>query len=147
VLAGVLGTKRFFTRLGIGLLSAPGDIRGGRAVTPGSTADHGHFLLQWGLGGRFNLAERWCLDTELVGWQLYRHSDFHQENAVVGSARALLGFKVAPLVSIVVGPTYNVGVGWSGFDPVTSGGFAESVQHSGGTTVRLYPGAMLGVRI
>jgi hypothetical protein len=147
VLAGVLGTQRIFTRLGIGLLGAPGDIPGGRAVTPGSTADRGHFLVQWGMGGRFNLTERWYLDTELVGWQLYRHSDFHQENAVLGSARALIGFKVAPLFSIVLGPTYNVGVGWNGFDPVTSAGIAESVQHSGGTTVRMYPGAMLGVRI
>ncbi len=145
--AGVLGTRQVYTRLGIGLLGAPGDIPGGRSVTPGSPADQGHFILQWGLGGRFELGARWFLDTEVIGWQFHRRSDFHQEHAVLGSARALIGFKVAPLLSVVLGPTYNVGVGWSGADLVTSGGFVESVTHSGGTTVRMYPGAMLGVRI
>ena len=41
VFSGVLGTRHFYTRLGIGMLATPSSIPGGRTVTPGSPDDRG----------------------------------------------------------------------------------------------------------
>jgi hypothetical protein len=147
VLSGLLGSRRFYTRLGIGLLAGPSDIPGGRSVATGSAADRQHFMLVWGFGARFNLQDRWSLDAEAVATQFHRTSDWVPADAVGASARLLVGIRLASSLRIVFGPTYNVVVGWNGTDLVTGSGFAESVSTQGQSTIRTYPGIVLGLRV
>jgi len=155
VLSGVLGTRHFYTRLGIGRLAAPSSIPGGRSVTPGSVDDRRSWFWQWGLGGRINLTDRWFFDVEALVQQLSSATDqwdgltFGSDNkdALLTSARLLVGFRLAPPVTVVLGPSYNVGVGWHGADPVTGPESWQSVHRDGSTTVRTYPGLTLGIRI
>ena len=155
VLSGVLGTRHFYTRLGIGRLAAPSSIPGGRNVTPGSVDDRRSWFWQWGLGGRIRLTDRWFFDVEGLVQQLSSATDqwngltFGSDNkdALLASARLLIGFRLAPPVTVVLGPSYNVGVGWNGSDPVTGPEAWQSVHRDGSTTVRTYPGLTLGIRI
>jgi hypothetical protein len=158
MISGLLGTRRVYTRLGLGVMGAPGDLPGGRSVPGGAPADSPQQLLQWGMGGRFSFGERWFGEAELFGTQFWRAksgalSEFRvgaesrQQNAVVGSVRLLAGVRLTSLVSVVFGPSYNVSTGWSGTDLVTGSGVGESVIHSGATTVRMYPGLTLGLRV
>jgi hypothetical protein len=147
VLGTLLGTQHVYTRLGFGILAGGNDLPGGRSVAVGSGADASHYLLQWGIGGHRALGDRWFLDGEIVGTQYFRSSEFHPEDAVTGSVRLLAGVRLAGSLCAVFGPSYNVSVGWNGTDLVTGSGFAESVDRSGQTVVRRYPGFVLGVRI
>ena len=155
VLSAVLGTRHVYTRLGIGTLAPPSSVPGGRTVTPGSEDDRRRWFWQWGLGGRLRFGERWFVDVEALAQQLGRSSDSWDgltvgngdDHAILTSARVLVGFRLAPPVTLVVGPSYNVGVGWKGSDPVTGAEALQSVHRDGSTVVRLYPGLTLGVRI
>lgn len=147
VLSTVLGSRHVYTRLGFGVLGGADSVPGGRAVVSGSPAASGHYLVQWGFGGRRHINERWFLDGELVATQYHRSSGWQPEDAITGSARLLAGVRLVDSFCLVFGPTFNTSVGWNGTDLVTGSGFAESVSRSGQTVVRLYPGAMLGVRI
>jgi hypothetical protein len=146
VASAVLGTRRLYTRLGFGVMAASNDIPGVRN-DPTATGDKRHYLVQWGFGGRLTLDERWFVDLEAVGTQYYKASNFDQENAVTGGLRALAGLRLAPQMSLVFGPTYNVSVGWSGTDLVTGRDFASATFHDGATTVRMFPGLVLGLRV
>jgi hypothetical protein len=147
VLGTVLGTQHVYTRLGIGILAGGNDVPGGRPVPTGSVAGSRHTLFQWGIGGHRDLTDRWFIDGEIVGTQYYRSAFIHQEDAVTGSVRLLAGVRLAGSLCAVFGPSYNVSVGWNGTDLVTGSGFGESVDRSGQTVVRRYPGLVLGVRI
>jgi len=155
VVSGVLGTRHFYTRLGIGRLAAPSSIPGGRNVAPGSVDDRRSWFWQWGLGGRIRLTDRWFFDVEGLVQQLSSATDqwngltigSENKDALVASARVLVGFRLAPPVTLVLGPSYNVGVGWNGSDPVTGPEAWQSVHRDGSTTVRTYPGLTLGIRI
>ena len=136
------------------LFRSPGGRSVAAASSSSSSVDRKHYLIQWGVGGRFRFGDRWFIDGEAVGWQFMRDrrastgaDRFEAEDAVLASARAVVGFQVMPHLTIVAGPTYNVLVGWNETDLVTSGAVAESVLHNGGTTVRMYPGLLLGIRI
>ena len=146
-LNAILGTKTVYTRLGIGILGGGNDLPGGRTVVAGSAAAEKHYLLQWGIGGRKRLSERWFIDGEFLGTQYHRSSDWNVADAVTGSFRLLAGVRLAGSAAVVFGPTYNVSVGWENTDLVTGTGFAESVVHEGETTVRMYPGLTVGIRI
>lgn len=155
VLSGVLGTRHFYTRLGIGTLAPPSSIPGSRTVASGSPDDRRRWFWQWGLGGRINLHERWFVDIEALAQQIGKTGDQwngltiggNDQDAVLAAARVLIGFRLAPPVTLVLGPSYNVGVGWHGADPVTGAQSLQSVYRDGTTTVRTYPGLTLGVRI
>jgi hypothetical protein len=146
-LSAVLGTRYVYTRLGVGIIGGGNDLPGGRAVVAGSPAAQKHYLLQWGLGGRKRLGDRWFIDGEFLGTQYYRSDEWNQEDAVTGSLRLLAGVRVLGTAAVVFGPTYNVTVGWNNSDLVTSTGFAESVKRDGETSVRMYPGLTVGLRI
>ncbi|MES1157813.1 MAG: caspase family protein [Haliangium ochraceum] len=152
ILSGVLGARHFYTRLGVGLLAGPSDIPGGRDVVSRSEADRKHYLMVWGFGGRLYLQDRFTVDVEAMGTQYFPTNVFdgnEAENAVTGSLRIIAAVRLAANLRIIFGPTYNVAVGWNGTDLVTGSGFAEAVptSTSGGTTVRMYPGFMAGLRI
>jgi hypothetical protein len=147
VVSAVLGNRWFYGRLGAGVLPAGNDIPGAR--TGGTAADRGHYLIQWGFGGRLALAEPWFVDIEAVGANYHRMglSSFDDEDAVTGTARALFGYRLAKNFAVVAGPSYTASVGWSTTDLVTGRDFLSQVYRSGETTVRLFPGLVLGLRI
>jgi hypothetical protein len=155
VLSGVLGTRHFYTRLGIGTLAPPSSIPGSRTVEQGSPDDRRRWFWQWGLGWRVNLHARWFVDIEALAQQIGHGGGKwgglalagEDQNAVLAAARVLVGFRLAPPVTLVLGPSYNVGVGWHGADPVTGAQSLQNVYRDGQTTVRIYPGLTLGVRI
>jgi len=64
----------------------------------------------------------------------------------VGSLRLQAGLKLAPHVVLLGGAGANVAVATGGRDADLARG-PQSVQHSGDTTVRIYPGLMLGLQI
>ena len=146
VASAVLGTRRIYGRLGFGVMAAGNDVPGLRTdATAAGSRDH--YLIQWGMGGRFALDDRWFIDVEASGTQFHRTDDFHQEDAVAGSLRVLAGLRLAPQLALVLGPTYTASVGWSGTDLAAGRDIAEAVFRDGGTTVRLFPGLVLGLRV
>jgi hypothetical protein len=146
VVSAVLGSRRIYGRLGFGVMAAGNDVPGLR-TDPTVEGSRGHYLTQWGMGGRFPIDDRWFVDVEAGGTQFFRASDFHQENAVAGSLRVLAGVHLAPHLALVLGPTYTASVGWNGTDLAAGRDVAGSVFRDGATTVRLFPGLVLGLRV
>jgi hypothetical protein len=148
VLSALLGTRHFYTKLGAGFLAPAADIPGGRDVAVTSSAAGRRFLAQWSLGGRATVNERWVIDSEVGATQYFDTANrWSNDKAVTGSARVLAAVRLVGNLRLVFGPTYNVAVGYSGTDLVTSAGVAEATLRSGQTTVRMYPGLLLGIRI
>ncbi|HEX2659305.1 MAG TPA: caspase family protein [Polyangia bacterium] len=147
VLSGVLGSKYVFTRLGVGLQARPSNIPGARTVEPGSPEDRQRVFLQWGVGGRIPVRDRLFVDVEGIATTHMQFTSNDEDPSLLTGLRVLGGYRVAPHLTLVFGPSYNVGIGWSGRDPVTSTGVLESVHHSGTTTIRMYPGLILGLRV
>jgi len=147
VVSAVLGNRRVYGRLGFGVLAAAGDIPGVRADA--TATGRSHWLVQWGLGVRLHLSDPWFVDVEATSTNYHRtsQSDFDDENAIAGSLRGLVGYRFAQNFAVVAGPTMTASVGWDGTDLVTGRDFIEGVYRSGATTVRLFPGLVLGLRI
>jgi hypothetical protein len=70
-----------------------------------------------------------------------------QDRPLLASARVVLGFRLAGALSGIVGIGENVAIAWGGRDLDIGSGFLETVQHEGGTTVRQYPGFLLGLQL
>jgi hypothetical protein len=64
----------------------------------------------------------------------------------VSSLRVQAGLRLAPYLSLVAGAGVNVAIATDGRDLDLARG-PQSVQHSGDTTVRIYPGLLLGLQI
>jgi len=64
----------------------------------------------------------------------------------VSSLRAQAGLKLAPHLVLIAGAGVNVAIATDGQDADLARG-PQSVQHSGSTTVRIYPGLILGLQI
>ncbi len=65
----------------------------------------------------------------------------------IGSLRLQAGLRLAPYVVLLAGAGVNVAVATDGRDLDLGRGLPQSVQHSGATTVRIYPGLLLGLQI
>ena len=65
----------------------------------------------------------------------------------VSSLRAQVGLRLAPHLVLVAGAGVNVAVGQDGRNLDLARGLPQSVEHSGQTTVRIYPGLLLGLQI
>jgi hypothetical protein len=76
-------------------------------------------------------------------------SDFSSPNntPILASTRVMAGFQVIPGVSAIAGISDNAAIGLDGKDLNIGPGFLESVSHSGSTTIRHYPGLLLGLQI
>jgi hypothetical protein len=66
---------------------------------------------------------------------------------LLSAARAVVGFHLVRSLTAIAGLSYNVAVAWSGRDLDIGSGFLERVDHSGATTIRQYPGLLLGLQI
>jgi hypothetical protein len=65
----------------------------------------------------------------------------------IGSLRLQAGLRLAPAVVLLAGAGVNVAVSTDGQDLDLDRTGAQSVLHSGATTVRIYPGLLLGLQI
>jgi hypothetical protein len=79
------------------------------------------------------------------------HDDFgfgkDDDAPLLASLRALVGFEIYRGLSGIVGITGNTAVAWNGTDLDIGSGFLQGTQHSGRTTVREYPGLLLGIQM
>ena len=148
-ISGLLGTRHFYTRLGVGVLAGANSIPGGRTVAVGSEAERKHYMSQVFLGGRYRVNDDWAVDTEFGTANYYdSQGGFKdtQEQMTV-SFRMIATVRLASQFRLAFGPTFNTSIGKDGVDLVTSSGVGETVSRSGTTTFRSYPGFMLGMRI
>ena len=76
-------------------------------------------------------------------------SDFSDYNntPLWASTRAVAGFQIIPGLSAIAGISDNATIAWDGKNLDIGTGVLESVSHSGTTTVRHYPGLLLGLQI
>jgi hypothetical protein len=66
---------------------------------------------------------------------------------LLASARAVVGVELARGLMAIGGLSMNVAIGWSGRDADIGPHFLDRIDSSGGTTVRQYPGVLLGLEI
>lgn len=69
------------------------------------------------------------------------------DQPLLASLRALVGIDMGAHLSAIVGLSANTAVAWGGRDLDIGSGFLQGTQHSGKTTVREYPGVILGLQM
>ncbi len=76
-------------------------------------------------------------------------SDFSNYNntPLLASTRVIVGFQIFRDLSAIAGLSDNAAIGLDGKDLNIGTGFLESVSRSGTTTIRHYPGLLLGLQI
>jgi hypothetical protein len=140
-----LGGRHLYTLFGIGY--QPGD-----DLAPGP-AHFGRGTRRWvyegGLGWRFrtNAGPLTQLDLEAVNTTIQSELGHTDNPPMVASLRLVAGVRLAPYVTAIAGVGANVAIATSGTDANLGFGLPENVSHSGETTVRLYPGFILGLQI
>jgi hypothetical protein len=140
-----LGSRHFFTELGAGY--NPGsDLPSGSQVYSRGTA---RWSTNYGLGWRFRTdwGRLENLELEAMGSSIYPVWDVHGTPPMVNSLRLQAGVRLAPHINLLAGVAYNVAVGQESTDADLALGSVGSVIHSGTTTVRMYPGFVLGLQI
>jgi hypothetical protein len=140
-----LGGRHLYTNIMAGY--QPGD-----ELAPGTehfSAGTKRFGTGAGIGWRFPVERGPLAFAELeADWMEIRPVWRWIENApAVSSLRVQAGLKLAPYVMLLAGAGVNVAVATDGRDVDLGFGATQSVQHSGNTTVRIYPGLLLGLQI
>ena len=113
------------------------------------TADSGRFATGVGMGWRFPVERGPLAHLELeADWLEVRPLWKWPTNAPgMGSLRLQAGLHLAPQVILLAGAGVNVAVATDGKDLDLARAAPQSVQHSGSTTVRIYPGLLVGLQI
>ncbi len=140
-----LGGRHLYTNLIAGY--QPGDelAAGPERFSAGTK----RFATGAGIGWRFPVERGPLAYAELeADWLEVRPVWNWIENApAMGSLRVQAGLRLAPHVVLLGGAGVNVAVATDGRDLDLGRGAPQSVQHSGATTVRIYPGLLLGLQI
>jgi hypothetical protein len=140
-----LGSRHLYTHLTAGY--QPGD-----PLAPGQPEVFTRGSRRWGLGGgigwRFPIERGPLAYAELeLGWmQLRQGWDWSDVSPEMGSLRAQVGLRLARHLVVVAGAGANVAIGTDGGDANLAWG-PDWVGTEGATTVRIYPGLMLGLQI
>jgi hypothetical protein len=144
--AAKLGTRRLYTVLGVGF--HPGDELVGTGPERFERGTRRVSTL-FGVGWRFALPYDLFpfLELEAAGSSVRKAFIAADNGPAVYALRAQTALRLARHFSLLAGVGVNVAVGWSGRDADLGLGVLESVSRSGGTTVRIYPGFVLGVQI
>jgi hypothetical protein len=100
-----MGSRRTFSVLGGGYQNTE-DME---SVSDKGQARYG--LIFWGLGGHFDLSQRWWLEVDGLYQQLLASDRPIEAADGVASVRASIGLRLFDVVSFYVGPTLNLG--WS----------------------------------
>ncbi|HXI58763.1 MAG TPA: hypothetical protein VNO55_22000, partial [Polyangia bacterium] len=140
-----LGGRHLYTNLIAGY--QPGD-----ALAAGPerfTAGTKRFATGAGIGWRFPVQRGPLAYAELeADWLQVRPAWRWTDDAPsMGSLRAQAGFALAPHLVLLAGAGVNVAVATDGRDLDLGRSVPQSVNHSGATTVRIYPGLLLGLQI
>jgi hypothetical protein len=140
-----LGGRHLYTNLIAGY--QPGDdiAAGPERFTTGSK----RFATGVGIGWRFPVERGPLAFAELeADWLQIRPVWRWNGNAPgVASLRLQAGLRLAPYVVLLAGAGVNVAVATDGQDVDLALGGPQSVERSGATTVRIYPGLLLGLQI
>jgi hypothetical protein len=132
-----LGTRLVYVALGLGFTSDL-DQDGDRFFS--TTCGIGVHAIP--RGGRF------FLDIGATNTSFATRSHMEDRNRLVSSLRLQAGYAIARHLSLVAGPTLNVQTAWGDDDRrPRQVGFAEKAWTSGGTTVRIYPGLVVGLEL
>jgi hypothetical protein len=143
-----LGTRHLYTSFGAAFhpgdeLTGTGPVRFSRGTRRMGTT--------FGVGWRFpveNLGRLEALELEASGTDLYPSFDRGGENPPLVSALRLQGaIRLVDKLAIMAGVGMNVSVAWGGRDADVGLGVLEKTITSGDTTVRIYPGFVLGIQI
>ena len=140
-----LGGRHLYTHLMAGY--QPGDEL--PAGTETFSADTRRFATGVGVGWRFPVERGVLSFLELEGdWLQVRPVWKWTEDApAMGSLRLQAGLRIAPHLALLAGAGVNVAVATDGRDLDLGLDVAQGVYHSGRTTVRIYPGLLLGLQI
>jgi hypothetical protein len=145
-LAFKLGGRHLFTSLGASY--QPGDPLAsvGPEQFSRGTARWG---TDFGIGWRFPVPAGRLehLELEAHGLSVYEVWGVSGNAPMVNSLRLTGGFRLARYFSVIAGLSANVVVAPEGTDLDLSPGGPQGVYHSGMTTVRIFPGALLGIQI
>src|SRR6185436_2305650 len=140
-----LGGRHLYTNLIAGY--QPGDelAAGPERFSAGSK----RFATGAGIGWRFPVQRGPLAYAELeADWLEVRPVWSWINNApAIGSLRVQAGLRLAPYVVLLAGAGVNVAVATDGRDLDLGRGLPQSVERSGATTVRIYPGLLLGLQI
>jgi hypothetical protein len=140
-----LGGRHLYTSLGAGY--QPGD-----SVPSGTTSlsrGDARWASIFGLGWRFGLhaGPLTALELEANGMTVYRAWGATGDAPSLDTLRLTGRVRLTSYASLLVGVGANVVVAQKGSDLDLSLGGPEAVMHSGQTTVRIYPGFLLGLQI
>jgi hypothetical protein len=85
---------------------------------------------------------------EVTGMSIMSDFATSQDNTpLLASTRVVLGLEIVRGVTAIAGISENTTIAWGGRDLDIGSGFLESVTHDGTTTLRHYPGLLLGLQI
>jgi hypothetical protein len=150
-----LGGRHIYTSYIFGY--QPGD-----ALATGTGADHfqrGTRRIGYGLGVGYrqplSLGPLRFLAIEASAMSIVADFSSMNNTPLLASTRAVLGFQIIPGLQAIAGISDNATIAWDGKDLDIGPGFFESVSQSGTTpgsttsttTVRHYPGLLLGLQI
>jgi hypothetical protein len=131
-----LGTRQFYTLWALGLDSG---VREGVDRRAAGTFGLGAHVVPSG--------RRFFADLDATITAFWSSTDLDQRDTLLASARLVVGWQLLPRLALTAGPTFNVNTGWGGQDDRPGLGFLEVVRREGDTTVRLFPGFVIGVQL
>jgi hypothetical protein len=144
-LAFKLGGRHLFTSLGAAY--QPGtEVPAGTETFSRSAARWGAAL---GIGWRLGVTEGRLegLEVEANGMSVYRAWGVSEHAPMLDALRVTALFRLAPHFELLAGLAGNVVVAQRGTDLDLSLGGPQHVAHDGATTVRIFPGFLLGLQI
>jgi hypothetical protein len=143
-----LGGRHLYTSYSFGY--TPGDTVVGRAGPDVVTAGDRRLGVGLGIGYRFDLDFGWLqfIELEATGMAVQPELDFSDDDVpLLTAARVIVGIDLSPELTLIAGVTENVSIGTNGRDLDLQRGGLEQVMRSGNTTVRMYPGLLLGLQL
>jgi hypothetical protein len=142
-----LGTRHLYSALTASF--NPGDQLA--TSTTDFTRSSRRFGFGLAVGWRFHLdmGRLEALEVEAYSMDVRTKFSADGDGPRLSSLRLLATVRLAPHIAIVAGPTVNASVAWGDRDIDLAAGpsFLERIDRSGGTTVRIYPGFLLGLQI
>lgn len=147
-----LGSRHLYTSFVFAFHPGDGMAPGEQRFAYG-TRRHGFGL---GLGWRQPLAMGRLRYFEIAASSISVRSAFDSDSygfgndddsPLLASLRALVGFEIYRGLHGIFGITGNAAVAWNGRDLDIGSGLLQGTHHSGKTTVREYPGLLLGVQL
>ena len=142
-----LGGRHLYTSYSFGY--TPGDKLSGANPTL-ITGDHRRLGVGMGIGYRFDLDFGWLrfMELEATGMAVQPELDLSANDVpLLTAARAIVGIELTRQLTLIAGVTENVSVATNGRDLDLQQAGLEKVMRSGDTTVRIYPGVLLGLQL